>query len=414
MLADIKPTAEDDVIRYYDTKQGIKSFVGVPMFHNNEITGILALDSKDFDAFTIQTIYALGRFVRLLSILITIFEDKFNESRSEIRLKAILSILAEDRNFSNQDEFYEALEIAIKNLIDWDAFAFVYFNPDEQKFKTAKILNKTTLKYVGENLEIELNKTLVGEAIMSGLPVFRKDTSTIETKRFSKSEDVAFDGSFLAVPLIYKGQFYGALCFESLKKDTYSSADIKFILNASRIFSFITYSYSTQNLLKNMLSVDVETKILNYKTFVERLQSDLLKAKLVKLNSGAIALIKIDDFIVQESLFEGNPFHQVLIKIVEIIKDELPEFSLFGRLSEKILCVYFFNLPSNDAYLWAEKLRVKIARHPMAVNIKQTTYTISAGVASTINITDVDIALHNAELALNKALEKNGNKVVSI
>ena len=37
-------------------------------------------------------------------------------------------------------------------------------------------------------------------------------------KRFSKSEDLTFDGSFLAIPLMYGNQNFGDLCFESLKE----------------------------------------------------------------------------------------------------------------------------------------------------------------------------------------------------
>ena len=74
LLTDIPPAAEVDVIRYYDSPQGIRSFAGVPLFFNDELVDIIALDSKVGDAFGIETIYALGRFVRLITMLILIFE----------------------------------------------------------------------------------------------------------------------------------------------------------------------------------------------------------------------------------------------------------------------------------------------------------------------------------------------------
>ncbi|MFN3695230.1 MAG: hypothetical protein ACK4UV_09485 [Ignavibacterium sp.] len=51
LLSNISPTAEADVIRYYDKPQGIRSFVGVPLFYENNLIGILAMDSKMDDAF---------------------------------------------------------------------------------------------------------------------------------------------------------------------------------------------------------------------------------------------------------------------------------------------------------------------------------------------------------------------------
>ena len=46
LLTDISRAAEADVIRYYDSPQGIRSFAGAPVFYNDELIAILAIDSK--------------------------------------------------------------------------------------------------------------------------------------------------------------------------------------------------------------------------------------------------------------------------------------------------------------------------------------------------------------------------------
>lgn len=413
LLSEINPTAENDIIRYYSVKQGIKSFVGVPLFYNNDLTAILVLDSKETDAFGLETVYSLGKFVRVISHLISIFAERFEEVRAENRLKSIFSFWTNDKRYDEETELFSSIEVSVKQLIHWDAFALIYFNANEQKFKTVKIVNNTTLKYVGENLEVDLKDTLAGESILKGLPVKIDDTGEKEYKRYSKAEDVSFDGSFLAVPLQYDKQYYGLLCFESLKKNAYSLSDIKFMKNAVKIFSFLVYSYANNNMLKQLLSVDIETKLLNSNTFVERLAEDLLKAKELRVD-GMIALIKIDDFVEQESLFEGNPFYKILVTIKDIIIKELPPIHLIGRLGEKIFAVYFFNATNKDAFLWAEKLRAKIARYPIELSLKQTTFTVSIGLASANHNENVEQILKNAELALGRVLEKGGNSVKSI
>lgn len=413
ILTDITSAAEHDVIRYYSTPQGIRSFVGVPLFYGNTLAGVLALDSKVGDAFGIETVYSLGRFVRVISIIISLFDEKFAETLSEQRLKALLGVLSADKKFVKESELHGAIENAVKSLVQWDAFTFVFYNPTEHKFKTSKIVNNTSLKYVGENLEIELTGTLVGKSIISGMPVKIDDTSSSDYVRFAKAEDVSFDGSFLAIPLVYDDQNYGVLCFESLKKSLYNNSDVQFLKSATKIFAFIVYSYSNQSLLKSLLSVDIETKTLNQESFVERLTSDLVKGSELSV-PGAVALIQIDNFIEQKTLFEGDPFPKVLKTITQLIKEEMSPLTLLGRLNEKTFSVYFFNSTTKDIFLWAEKLRIKIARKPIAVVTKQTTFTVSIGVASTANKTDANEVLHNAELALNKALEKGGNTVKSI
>lgn len=413
LLSDITPAAEADVIRYYTATQGIRSFVGVPLFYDKQLIAIIALDAKMDDAFGIETIYSLGRFVRLITMLITIFEERHSESVSQQRLKGILGLINPEKKVDNEEELIASIQSSLGQLISWDAFAFVYFQPLEQKFMTSKIVNNTSLKYVGQNLEIDLSGTLVGKSIMTGMPVKIDDTSLNGYIRYSKVEDVSFDGSFLSIPLIYAGQNFGVLCFESLKKNAYTNADVQFLKSAVNFISFIIYCYSTQTLLKSYLALDIETRALNEESFKERLSSDLIKAEQLKL-SGAIALIRIDEFLEQESLFEGNPFPKVLSAVSEIIAKDMTPMNLFGRLSERIFAVYFFNESSKNVFIWAEKLRVKIARKPIAVVSRQSTYTVSIGVASTANKVDSEEVLYNAELALNKAVESGGNKVRNI
>ncbi len=413
LLSDISVAAESDVIRYYDSPQGIKSFVGVPLFYDNSLIAIIAIDSKVSDAFGIETIYALGRFVRVITMIITLFDKKHSDTISQKRLRGILALLGSERKFESEEDLLKSLQESVSYLIDWDAFAFVYFLPVEKKFKTVKIVNNTSLKYIGQNLEVELTGTLVGKSILTGLPVKIDDTSAEEYIRFSKVEDLSFDGSFLAIPLLYNNQNYGVLCFESLRKNAYTNSDVQFLKNSLAFVSFIIYSYSMQSLLKSYLTVDIETNSLNAAAFRKRLSLELKKAELLDIQ-GALALIRIDEFLEQESLFEGNPFPKVLAAISETIAKEVDPLHLYGRLDDRTFGVYFFNTPSKEVFLWAEKLRVKIARKPIAAMAKQTTYTVSIGVASSTNKVDADEVIYNANLALQKALERGGNSVRNI
>ncbi|HPI37087.1 MAG TPA: GAF domain-containing protein [Ignavibacteriaceae bacterium] len=413
LLSDIPAAAEADVIRYYTAVQGIKSFVGVPLFYDKSLIGILAIDSKEEDSFGIETIFSLGRFVRLITILINLFEQKYIEFTSQKRLGSLLNFIQPADKYEEEKDLIESIEKSIQHLIHWDAFAFVFYNPFNKGFRTAKVINNTSLKFIGENLDVDLNGTLVGKCILTGTPVKIDDTSAAEYKRFSKVEDVSFDGSFLAIPLIYQSQNYGVLCFESLKKNDYNKSDVDFLRKATNFLSFTIYSYSNQRLLKSLISLDIETRVLNAENFKERLHAELVKSKVLKI-PGAIAVIRLDDFLEQESLFDTNPFYTVLNTVADIVTDEVGTVNLVGRLGEKLFGVYFFNSNSKDVYIWAEKLRVRIARQTISVMSKQTTFTVSIGVAASNGKDNPDELLHNASLALQKAIEGGGNKVRNI
>jgi diguanylate cyclase (GGDEF)-like protein len=413
LLSDISPAAESDVIRYYEKPQGIRSFVGVPLFYEKSLIAILAVDSKFGDAFGIETIYSLGRFVRLIAMIIQIFEEKHSDTISQQRLKGLLNLIGPETNFDTEEGVLNSMQTALGELIEWDAFVYVYFKPVEQKFEAVKVINKTSLKYIGQGLKIDLSGTLVGKAILTSLPVKIDDTSVDSYKRYSKSEDLTFDGSFLAVPLMYGSQNFGVLCFESLKKNAYTNSDVKFLKNSVNIISYVIYSHSSQTLIKSLIALDLDTRALNAESFKERLNSDLYKAQSLNV-AGALALVKIDEFLEQDSLFDGDPLPKVLKVVAETIAKEMTPMNIFGRIDEKLFAVYFFNTDPKNVFIWAEKLRVKIARKPIAIVSKQNTYTVSIGVASTIGKLEVDEVINNAELALQKAVEKGGNAVRNI
>jgi diguanylate cyclase (GGDEF)-like protein len=413
LLTDISTIAETDVIRYYESKQGIRSFVGVPLIYDNSLIAIIALDSKLEDAFGIETIFTLGRFVRVITMIISIFEEKHSDSVSQQRLENLLHLVGSNFKHETEEELVASIQNSFVKLFHWDAFTFVYYEPIEKKFKIIKVINNTSLKYVGQNLEVEIEGTLAGKCITTGMPVKIDDTSSGEIKRFSKNDNVSFDGSFLAIPIIHKNQNFGVLCYESLKKNAYSNDDVQFIKSAANYLSFAIHSFSSQALLRSYITLDIETHTLNAFSFKERVLADLHKAVQLKI-PGSLALVRIDDFLEQESLFDNNPFPKVLNSVAEIISSEMTPLTVFGRISDRVFGVYFFNSTAKDIFLWAEKLRVKIARKPIAVVSKQTTYTVSVGIASASNKTNVEEIIYNADLALQKALERGGNTVRSI
>lgn len=410
LLSDITSVGEADVIRYYRNGQGIKSFVGVPLFYNKSLKGILAVDSKMPDAFGIETIYSLGRFVRVITMMISLFEEKHSEKIDKDRLDGLLKIVTPDRRFDTDEDISISIKNAVASFIPYDVFTFIYFDPVSQKFRTEFVENKTTLKYIGKSLEIDLNLSLTGKSIKEGIPIKIDDTSINTFTRFAKIEDITFDGSFLSLPIVFNDQIYGVLCFESLKKHQYSSSDVTFLKNAILFIGFIVYSYSTQKLYKNLMSIDMETRLLNEVSFRERLEIDLIRAKQLNLNS-ALALIKIDDFLEQSSLFGENPFPTVLKAISDAIADEIEPVNIMGRISERVFGVYLFNSNSKDVALWAEKIRVKIARLPINITSKQKSYTISIGYALSKSTFGADELIQNAELALKSATSKGGNTV---
>jgi len=411
LLSDILPNAEYDNIRYYEKPQGIKSFVGVPLYYDGELIAIIALDSKAGDSFGVETIYSLGRFIRVITLIIQIFDERHREQLSQKRLNTLLNFL----NVEIETESYESILNSISNvfrdIIDWDVFSIVFYDTIERVYKIIKLTNNTNLKYVGEGLNIELSGTYVGKAITTNTSTKVDEIGINKIYRYNKAEDLTGFGSFMVVPINFLGKPFGAFCFESLKNNHFTNNDIKFIESISKFTAYILHNAYSQKKMEQLISLDIESLTLNSRAFKERLQEELIKANSLGAK-GVLALIKIDEFLEQSDLFEGNPFQKVLKEILGIIKNELSPHLIFGRLSERVFAIHFFNFEMKNVFVWAEKLRVKVARHPISVDMKQNTYTISVGLCSSTGKTDINEVIENADLALSKAVEKGGNTVL--
>ncbi len=413
ILLNISPVSEADNIRYYSHPQGIKSFCGVPYEYSGQLILILAIDSKSPEEFGIETTYILGRYIRIIATLISLFEERHSESVNENRLKALLKAVSLQRNFKNIKELGNYISAVVEGMVDWDFFTFIIYDLKEKKYKISNVsIKKESLKYVGENLEIDEKNSIVGKILKSGEHVYVPDLSVSQAPRFSSSEDISSDGSFLAVPLIYEGHNFGIVTFELLRKDKYNSGDVLFLKKVFHLFAYYIQCYSSQKFLQSLISVDVETGVLNKKHFLKQLGNELKKDKLMKIGS-ALVLIKIDEFMDEDSLFEKGFVTKVVRLISQMIVKETTELNIIGRLHERVFGIYFYNSDLNDVTVWAQKLRTLIARESLPVLSKQKNYTVSIGIVSTKEKESVEDVIADAEMALSKAIKEGGNKVVS-
>lgn len=409
-LSDIKPSAEKDALIYYNQPQGVKSFLGVPLIYGKNVVGILAVDSKSPDAFGEESLYLLGRYNRLISILITIFEERHKESTSQKRLNGLLSIISNDNIYKSETDFYDSIVDSLKNCVSYDAFAFVEYDFIKRRFFVSKSVVNGAMPYIPEQTIIDIGESLVGKCLQTGLPVKINDSSLERHIKYFKGESIGYDGSFIAIPIVYEDSSLGAFCFENLRKSFYSNSDINFLKSALKFYGMLINHFYTIREYKSLVSVDYETGLLNEKYFAEFLENEIYKAK-TSQTPCCLALIYIDDFLEQETIFDSNPFYKVLKSVVELLKTEVPKGSLIGRFAKRELCIFLFNHSLKDAYIWAEKLRVKIARKPIDALAKQTTFTVSIGLASINDSENFNEAIEIAKRALKKAMEKGGNVV---
>ncbi|HPN38152.1 MAG TPA: GAF domain-containing protein [Melioribacteraceae bacterium] len=408
IITNIPSRAEKDNLRYYKTPQNIKSFIGVPLFYDKWLAGVLAIDSTDEFAFGIEHVFSLGRFSRLLSMLIWLFNEKSSDTQAEKRLNSLLNVINGNLNFKDESELATLLENSARNLVESDAVTFVYFNPHKKKFITQRVWNNLSLDYIEEGTEIELIDTIVGKVVQTKFPLKVDDVEEKPIKRYCNNEKIGYSGSFMAVPLAFEDEIYGVMCFENAKKKFFTGGDVNILKNTLRFYGFVLFAYSTKAILSDMLTVDPETRILNKIEFFNRVEQQIELVRELKIE-GALLLIHIDEFVEEETLFEGNILNRIIKAVVGLIKQDLPVNSIFGRINNRDFGIYLLNTNQNKAFSFAESLRSKIARNPFTILQTQKLVTTSIGVANSDIGKKINDVLKDAELALKKAIEKGGN-----
>lgn len=406
---DILSTVETENLRYYSTSQGVKSVLAVPIFHDNKIVAVLAIDSIMPDAYGTENAYQLGEYVKIIAYMIKIFEDKHAENILEGRLNSIMNILGSRVKNDDDGKLFREVLSHLEGIISWDAATLIIFDVNSSKFVINSVANKTSLKYVGENLEIENAGTITGKALFNGKSIVIEDFSTLSPAvRYNKSEDVTFDGSFVVVPLIYKDQIFGAICLEAIKKFAFASKDVDFLTSFSNFWSYVVYSDITIAHLRGLMSEDDVTKTMNKRSFLQRVSEELLRAQALNV-AGTFALIRLDDF--DSEIAERISLDSILASIVKVIKENINVLDVIGRIGRRTIGIYFFNKETKEIFLWADKIRVNIARKTFSYEDKQFSATVSIGLCNTREKIDLNQITEEATMTLNKALEKGGNKV---
>lgn len=413
IVNNINSNIETDVIRYYTQPIGVKSVVAVPVYFNEEAVGALVVDSKSDDVFGYETVYLLGRYVRMISLIFKVFDEKYTEFLVKQKLEAIAELIFDAESYKTETVLINKFLSVADKMIEFDACAVVLADYLEKNFKIFKVLNKTSLKYAGENLVIDYENSLVGTTIQQAQSLIIEDITEIKKPIYSESEPGNFAGSVLIIPLVFGNYILGAIVFENLRKNYYTPKNKAEAIFLTKVVKFISYSLENiriTNIVNSQLSKDLETSFLNKTEFERRLSEEFSKAQESKANIG-LALISIDRFDQLVSEYNQKIIPEVIRYLSGFLKKEAEKLMLLARLEVNKFGVIFYNIDDQSAFIWCEKIRQKILREPLRLGEsgKLISITLSIGYAGGKGLKSEFHLLENSEKALKRATETGNN-----
>jgi len=408
ILTEINPSAETDLIPYYTRPVGILSFVGVPVFYNKTVIGILCADSGIVDAYDAFTVGFLGHFTKLIGTLVNTYTEKYELQQASRTLNAISSF----RKFvslqnSSLDDIYGSIIESAGKIFDYSVLGICGYNQENESWKISAILAKNEQEQDLIGKEIILSQTLVGEAILSSKTVYI--TPVMEEQIMFHRKELKYSGGFfVAVPFKSLTNTYGALFVIGKSQSNITSYDIKILETlADNAGSFIEH-YLFQHMLQHSSMVD-SGGILNQGAFYSRLEEEMIKS----LDSGTslvLCMFKIDLSAAYNPDKYPDRTERIHNHVVGLVKKYLKVYHPVGKADNDTFAIILTGSKSFEAKQWAERLRGDIAKTHIEIMNKRYYVTISAGLCEASKNDSMETLTENVRLVL-KMSEDKSNKV---
>ncbi len=407
ILTEINPSAELDLIPYYKKKVGSKSFIGLPIFYQNSVLGVICADTKVDDAYDNLTVSFMGHFTKLIANLLVNYTEKYELKQASRVLDAICDI----RNLlsngeSNLKNIAESFIKSAEEIFDYKSIGITCFDFDESKWKVIAYKNKIANISL-EGKEIDLDRTMLGETIKRGVPL-NLTFNANSPVRVEVSENKLEQGYFVSAPIISMEKIYGAVFFEAQSKSHVTSYDLKILESLADQAAVTLEQLYLDSTINSSTLIDNETGLINMVGFEKRLSEEMYKSYDFNIPI-SLLVFKIDNYSSFNPEKYLDRYNKVVNQIISFISGEIKPYDVFAKSKNEIFYLAMIGLPISDAQLWAENVRSKIAQKVLNIDKKKLSVTISCGIASNSKGDNNISLMEKAEQALDIASRKTNN-----
>jgi diguanylate cyclase (GGDEF)-like protein len=405
---------QGDMVPYYETTDAVRTFVGVPIFfsgiQSQDPVAVLTLDCLEADAYGNETITSLAQIAKLISMLIRSYTSKYDLLLDSEVLRSICRVREQLSIDFGSHSITRSLAEETSRLVPWDYIAIVLFDDSRKSWVVHNLLNRMNDPYVPLMSELDPQHSLVIGVIQTSVPKIIDDLSTTTVPRFYQAERCESKGALVIIPLNSLNRCYGALVIESKDPKTYSDTDVKLVQKLAETSSWALEILSLTEVMNNYISLDETTGVSTRKSFMGRLHEEVQRASDFS-NDLSLVMVSIDRMDDHIARYGREAFDFILQNVGRMVKVSIRTYDVVGRFDFNCFVILLVNTTSNEASLWAEKIRKNIASNILNIDNKSFSVTISVGVAGAIDeASDVDL-LENTDRVLRKAIEAGGNIV---
>ena len=418
IMSQIAANAERDIVPYYASLEEIKSFIGVPVFYPRRDgdllpVAVLAVDSKADDAYGPETVDLLAKFTKMLSAVLKSSTEKYDLMSESGVLKTEMRFRAKAFGESEIPNIGNALAEEVSTLVPWDALALILFDGAQKQWVIANVRTRHNHRYVVAKQLLDFHSSIAGKAIKNNAVQDIDDLSKTSEPRFLANEaslGIARVGSFAAIPIASANKCYGALTLECREKNAYGAKEISSVSHLTSVAGIAFELHEANDIIKEFVVVDESTGTASKKYFLQRLSEELQRAD----DDGSdvslllFAISSLNDITARYGRAGSDA---AVARVASILRSSVRSYDVIGRFDQRMFGVMLVKTTSNDAYLWAEKLRSAIASAVVSFEQKTFSVTVTVGICGATEGMDSNECVSNAVQVLEKAKEAGGNIV---
>jgi diguanylate cyclase (GGDEF)-like protein len=403
--------AERDLLGYYKESEFVKSIIGIPVFFDEMVVGVIIIDSKDEDAYGMETIELLTSFVDLVACLIRNSTEKYDYFIDSMILNKLEQINQSCRNGLDMNRLVKEILESLSVTLLWDFISFCYFDQINGEWRVQQTLKKDPKKnYIANNSFVDVENTIISYILKERKFALIDDLESVNIAIFNRNESIERKGSLIAMPIFFDNRVYGSIVFHSMEKEFYSIDDAGMLSKFCSLVSNLLGIASLKEYIHDKIKIDEITNIPNKENFFIQLDSSLSWVRDFK-DFGSFILVSIDKLDELQNRFGVSGLNMILISVVQVLNSSKEPYHLLGRIGENCFGLYLMRYTLDECKVFAEKIRKNIASNIIIFQNKSFSVTISLGIVEVKVESSIESIIENSAKALKLAIEEGGNRV---
>ncbi|MDI6767774.1 MAG: sensor domain-containing diguanylate cyclase [Bacteroidota bacterium] len=318
----------------------------------------------------------------------------------------ITEILKLMKSSHQYERVFHLIVYGIAELFKCQSCAIILISP---KTEYLNIVNSQGVSLTFRNeYRKQIATGAIGKLLWTGKPIVISDSDT----QPSLSKEIQLENSFnscLCVQISIEQKTFGYLYVDSKQSNAFTEKDVPLFQLYADIAGLAYHKYQLAEENMRLDKIDHETGIEKYTSFIQRVRSTFEHSQKNNENFSLI-LLDIDNFKNIINTYGHTTAIQLLIEIIDLIKNEFKLIHLIGRFGFDELIILLEDTSLLDAVEYASRLRESVvAKHFTKQNLNTT---VSIGISSfPQNAETLDELIITAKNALFEAQRTGKNKV---